>query len=129
MIHLKKSIFAFALSVVLLVPIFAYAQVSRGNSTDPNANSASVATVKLDNPLGNITSPQALMGKVITAILGVVGSIALIMFIFGGLTWMTSGGSPEKVKKGRDAIVWSAIGLAVIFASYGLVRFVLTSIQ
>jgi hypothetical protein len=83
--------------------------------------------IKLTNPL-NVDSPQQLIGKVINSILGVVGSIALLMFVFGGLTWMTSSGNAEKVKKGRDIIVWSAIGLAIIFLSYALIRFVLSTI-
>jgi hypothetical protein len=83
----------------------------------------------LTNPLGSINSPQLLIGKLIDSVLGIVGSIALLMFIFGGLTWMTSGGSAEKIKKGRDIIVWSAIGLIIIFASYGLVKFLILSIK
>lgn len=84
--------------------------------------------VCLDNPL-NVDSPQLLIGQIINSVLGVVGSIALVMFIYGGLTWMTSGGSSEKVKKGRDVIVWSAVGLIVIFISYGLVRFLILNIK
>jgi uncharacterized membrane protein YjfL (UPF0719 family) len=61
--------------------------------------------------------------------MGIVGSIALLMFIFGGLTWMLSGGSAEKVKKGRDILIWSAIGLVVIFSSYAIVYFVITKIK
>lgn len=95
----------------------------------PATSTPGSSVVSLENPLGTITSPQILMGKIINAVLGVVGSIALIMFIFGGLTWMTSGGSADKVKKGRDMIVWSIIGLAVIFASYGLVRFLILAIK
>lgn len=83
----------------------------------------------LTNPLGTIDTPQALIGKIINSVLGVVGSLALLMFVYGGLTWMTSSGSQEKVKKGRDIIVWSAIGLAIIFASYGLVRILLNSVK
>jgi hypothetical protein len=83
----------------------------------------------LSNPLGDtVNTPQALIGKVITAVIGVVGSIALLMFIYGGIIWMTSSGSSEKVKKGRDILIWSAIGLVVIFMSYALTRFVLGSI-
>lgn len=82
----------------------------------------------LSNPLGNINSPQLLIGRIITSVMGVVGSLALLMFIYGGLTWMTSSGSAEKVKKGRDIILWSAVGLVVIFMSYALVRFVLSTI-
>ena len=84
----------------------------------------------LTNPLGDsVNTPQALIGKIINAVLGIVGSLALLMFVYGGLTWMTSSGSQEKVKKGRDIIVWSAIGLAIIFASYGLVRVLLNYVK
>lgn len=86
-------------------------------------------TTCLQNPLGTDTSPQKLIGNVINAVMGVVGSIALLMFIFGGLTWMLSGGSSDKVKKGKDILVWSAVGLAVIFSSYALVYFVITKIK
>jgi hypothetical protein len=82
----------------------------------------------LSNPLGDVNSPQALIGKVINSVLGVVGSIALLMFVYGGLIWMTSAGSPEKIKNGQDILVWSAIGLVVIFSAYGLTRFVLITI-
>lgn len=87
-----------------------------------------VPCLELSNPL-SVDTPQALIGKIINAVLGIVGSLALLMFVYGGLTWMTSSGSQEKVKKGRDIIVWSAIGLAIIFASYGLVRILLTAVK
>ena len=97
--------------------------------TNDNTNGNANVSVKLDNPLGSVTTPQVLIGKIINSVLGVVGSLALLMFIFGGLTWMTSAGSADKVKKGKDIIVWSAIGLVVIFASYGLVRFLILNIK
>lgn len=50
---------------------------------------------------------------------------ALLMFVYGGLTWMTSSGSQERVKKGKEIIIWSAIGLIVIFGAYGLVSFII----
>lgn len=84
--------------------------------------------VTLSNPLGDITSPQAFIGKIINSILGVVGSLALLMFVYGGLTWMTSSGSADKVKKGRDTLLWAAIGLVVIFSAYGLTRFILGTV-
>lgn len=86
-------------------------------------------TTDLVNPLGNINSPQALIGKIINAVMGLIGSITLLMFVFGGFTWMTSAGSPEKVKKGRDILVWAAIGLVIIFSAYALVNLIITSIK
>ncbi len=104
--------------VVLSLPVLAGTEGCPAGSSDC-----------LINPLGTISTPQALIGKIINAVLGIVGSLALLMFVYGGLTWMTSAGSQEKVKKGRDIIVWSAIGLAIIFASYGLVRILISKIS
>jgi len=36
--------------------------------------------VCLDNPLGTGVTPQIFIGKIIKAILGIVGSLALVMF-------------------------------------------------
>lgn len=96
----------------------------------PTGSTCPTGAVCLDNPLAasGVNTPQQLIGRVINSVLGVVGSLALLMFIYGGLTWMTSGGSPEKVKKGREIITWSAIGLFIIFASYALVRFLISSL-
>ncbi len=84
--------------------------------------------VTLTNPLGTDVTPQIFIGRIIKAILGVVGSLALLMFIYGGFNWMTAAGSPEKVEKGKQILLWATIGLIVIFTSYALVKFVFTSL-
>lgn len=88
-----------------------------------------VSTTNLNNPLGDITTPQVLIGKIINSALGIVGSITLLMFVYGGFIWMTSSGSSDKIKKGKDIILWSAIGLVVIFSSYALVAVVIKSVK
>ncbi|PIT94329.1 hypothetical protein COX68_02360 [Candidatus Falkowbacteria bacterium CG_4_10_14_0_2_um_filter_41_15] len=110
----------FALFVAL--PVWAQFQT---NTTVPKCDSS---TVCMNNPLGNITTPQQLIGKVISAVLGIVGSLALLMFIFGGLIWMTAAGNEKKVTQGRDILMWAAIGLIVIFISYAAVRFLLREV-
>lgn len=87
-----------------------------------------LAASTLTNPLGAGTTVYSLTGRIISVVLGLVGTIALVMFIYGGVIWMTSAGSSDKIKKGREAIIWSVIGMAVIFASYGLTKFLLDNI-
>lgn len=82
---------------------------------------------KIENPLGGEFDPRVILGRIIGAALGVVGSIALVVFILGGLMWMTAGGNEERIRKGKDIIVWATLGLAVIFASYALVKFLLAA--
>lgn len=83
----------------------------------------------LTNPLGTANAdPRIIVGNVIKALLGIVGSIALAVFIFGGFTWVTSAGNEQRVQKGKDMIMWAAFGLVVIFVSYALVTFVIGAI-
>lgn len=85
--------------------------------------------VSLPNPLGNnVTTVPQLINRVIIAILGIVGALALLMFVWGGLLWMTSAGNADQVKKGRETLVWASIGLLIIFASYTLVTTIFKSL-
>lgn len=126
---MKKVILILFFSLILIPSSLVLAQNVKTESGTCCPAGTAAGTTCLCNPLGDNTSPQVLIGKVINAVMGVVGSIALLMFIFGGLTWMLSGGSAEKVKKGRDILMWSAIGLVVIFSSYAIVYFVITKIE
>ncbi|MBU0646450.1 pilin [Patescibacteria group bacterium] len=79
---------------------------------------------KLTNPLGegpDAADFRVIIGRVIQFLLGLSGSLALLMFVWGGVQWMISGGVPDKIKKGKDTLIWATIGLVVIFTAYTLV--------
>ena len=98
---------------------------NENNSSDVMASYGT--PVSIDNPLG-VSTFQQLIGKIISAILGVLGSVALLMFIWGGLVWMMAAGNEKKIAQGRDILMWAAIGLVIIFTSYAAVRFILGNI-
>lgn len=81
---------------------------------------------KLD-PIG--TSLQVLVGRLIRIGLGILGSVALVVFIYGGLTWMTAMGNAERTKKAFSTLVWGVLGIVVILASYAIVDFVMKSFK
>lgn len=99
------------------------------NFIKAQANTCPPNKVCLENPIKDSKTPQAFIGQIIKGVLGIVGSLALVMFIYGGLTWMTSSGNTEKVTKGKNIIIWASIGLVVIFTSYILVKFVIDTIK
>jgi hypothetical protein len=92
---------------------------------------AEADSVTLGNPLqegkSQAISTGELFGRIIQAMLG-VRSIALVMFVYGGFLWLTSGGSADKIKKGRETLVWAILGLVVVFTSYIILSYVLTAI-
>jgi len=95
--------------------------------TNPSAN-----VVSLVNPLSGTASSKDIptfLGQIISYAMGIIGSLALVMIIYGGATWMLSAGSSEKVSKGKEIITWAALGLALIFTSYAIVKFVISALS
>lgn len=89
-------------------------------STDDRTTGAPAgSSAALYNPLGtgNVTIPD-LIKRVINTVIGIVGALALLMFVYGGLRWITSGGSDEGVKEAKTTIKNATIGLLLIFFSY-----------
>ena len=115
------------LSFILLI-LSPYTLANTACCTTGTADPAG-CSVCLTNPLGTDNhSIPTLLGKIINNVLGVIGSLALVMFIYGGTTWMLSAGNQEQVTKGKNILIWAALGLVIIFTAYALVRFVLTTI-
>lgn len=83
--------------------------------------------VCLESPIPN-TDPATFIGKIINVSLGLAGSLALLMFIYGGFTWMLAAGNDQRVTKGKNILTWATVGLVTIFTSYALVKFVLDAI-
>lgn len=84
---------------------------------------------RLTNPLGAGITVQEIIGKVIKAILGISGSLALAFFVWGGFLWLTSGGNTEKIEQGKRTLVWATLGLALIFGAYAITDFVVKAIS
>ena len=59
---------------------------------------------------------------------GLVGVFSLIMFVYGGFTFLTSGGSSKRVSEGKAILTNAIIGLILVFASYMIVKFVIGAI-
>jgi len=70
-----------------------------------------------------ITDILVVFVNVAEFLLGVVGAVALVFFIYGGFLLITSGGNDAQVQKGKDTIRNAVIGIAVIFLSGTIVRF------
>lgn len=67
--------------------------------------------------------------NVANVLLYVLGAIAVIMIIYGGIRYVTSGGDSSHVKAAKDTILYSVIGLVVAILAYAIVNFVLTSFK
>lgn len=89
-------------------------------STGPSAPSGAGASVsELPNPIGT-NDITVIFGRIVRAVLGLVGALALFWFVWGGILWMTARGDKGEVKKAQEIIKNAAIGILIIFFAYTL---------
>lgn len=77
----------------------------------------------------NSTGDQAdvLIKNVINAILVVLGMIAVIMIVIGGIRYTTSNGDSGQIKSAKDTILYAVIGLVVAILAFAIVNFVVAA--
>lgn len=91
-------------------------------------NNSAGNEVGLPNPI-RCADATCLVSQVIRYILGTIAVIATLMFIWGGVMMLTSGGNAEQVKKAKETLVWATIGIVIILISWAVIRFVLAGIS
>lgn len=63
--------------------------------------------------------------NIIDGIIAVVGIVAVIVIILGGVTYATSQGDPSKVTKGKKIMITGIVGLIIVILAFAIVNFVL----
>ncbi len=58
-------------------------------------------------------------------LLGILGSLVLFYFIYGGFIWMLSRGNAQMIEKGKNILFGTIIGMAIVLASWVIINFVL----
>jgi len=118
-----EKIFSGILLIIVLTLIFCSIPVLADNPRDQLNVVAGRVGIATTNSLGYT------FGLVFQKILGVMGLILLVLFVIGGITWMTSEGNAEKLKKARGLLIHAIIGLIIILVSYALIDFVTKKLQ
>lgn len=75
------------------------------------------------NPM-NFTSVTGLVGRLIYVLLSVIGSIALVLYIYAGVLWMTAAGTAERITTAKNILIWTSLGVVVTLSSYIIVNYV-----
>ena len=67
---------------------------------------------------------DSVVTTLISVVLGLIGILAVCVMIYGGITYVTSTGSPEKTMRARNIILYGLVGLVVAGLAYAIVYFV-----
>jgi hypothetical protein len=126
----NKIIAVFALAV-LSVPVFAGTQAFAAAEIENCLGGG--ATLSVGNgdacPAPQNGGGTERVNTVITTIVNIfsliVGIVSVIMIIFGGFKYITSGGDSGKVSEAKNTIIYAVIGLVVVAFAQFIVQFVL----
>lgn len=64
---------------------------------------------------------------IVNILLYILGAIAVVMIVIGGVKYTTSNGDSGSIKTAKDTILYAVIGLIVAIMAYAIVNFVLQS--
>ena len=67
--------------------------------------------------------------EIIRVIVGMLGIVAVVFIIIGGVGYMTSSGDSGKVKKAKDTILYAVIGLVICALAFVIVNFAIGAIN
>ena len=74
-------------------------------------------------------SVDGIIATVINILSIIVGLVAVIMIIVGGLRYVMSGGDSTATTNARNTVLYAIVGLVIVFMAQMIVRFVLRKIE
>jgi hypothetical protein len=75
---------------------------------------------------GRAETADSMVEPIVSTLLFVVGVVAVVVIIIGGILYVTSTGDPGKTKRAKDTILYAVIGLVVAIMAYAIVAFVVS---
>ena len=121
-----------ALLFPLAVPVMVSAQQGPTASTNSIQDSLCGGTNNLQiggtgkcADSGAETTANGIITKLINIFSGIVGIVAVVMIVFGGFKYITSGGNDGNVSTAKNTILYAVIGLVIVALAQVIVRYVL----
>jgi len=111
---IKFSMIVTYLYAVFTPTLYVYAAGDLGSGY-----SGSGGSNPLQNPL-NVGSFPELMDSILKIVIQIGTPVAVLAVIYSGFLFVTAQGNEEKLKTAKSALVWSAIGTAVLLGSWVL---------
>ena len=76
----------------------------------------------------NLFGDTGVFKQITNVVLYIVGVIAVIMLIIGGIKYVVSGGDAKKVTDAKNTVLYAIIGLIIAFLAFAIVNFVITTL-
>lgn len=123
------------LSIALLLqttPTAAYTTQPIDGNGEYTEDATVLGTFQEESELGGYEDVAA-EGPLLTAalivnfLLQLLGAIAIAITVYAGYVWLMARGNADEIKRAKDMLAGSAIGLLLILASYSITSYIFRS--
>jgi len=116
---LKQALIVFGLTLGALTLVSAF-PVASAALISPSDSPSSIVEAT-----GGEGSIRSLILRIVNFALGFLGIVAVIMIIYGGVTYVTAAGADEQIGNAKKIILYSVVGIIIILLSFAIVNTVL----
>ena len=74
------------------------------------------------------TDVRTTVAKIINAALGLLGTVCVVLIVYAGIKYMTSGGDESKMKDATKVIMGAILGLLIIMSAYAISTYITKNI-
>ena len=116
------------LSSLLIIPLMALGVSTVFHSDVAGASdmtlSGGVSNSQGEGVPGELTGSDGVFEIVVNVLLFIIGAVSVIMLIYGGIRYTTSGGNANSVTAAKNTIMYSIVGLIIAILAFAVVNFV-----
>ena len=122
--NIMRNIF----KVVLAVLISGFIMLSGFSTVSALTLQEGAEAARCDGCPRDLFGNTGVFKQVTNTILYIVGIIAVIMLIIGGIKYVISGGDSKKVTDAKNTVLYAIIGLVIAFLAFAIVNFVISAL-
>lgn len=126
------------LAGVLMVPLLAFGAAAVGSTTAMAANpdctddatggiGGAAKCAQGEGQSTDLFGEAGVFTTITNVLLFIIGAIAVIMLVIGGIRYTVSGGDQAAVTSAKNTILYAIVGIIVAILAYAIVNFVVTS--
>ena len=132
-----KTIIKKSLQSLLLVPVLALGVSTLSSVVEPVSTYAQgpcivdgggiqdgINCAQGEDQPAQLFAEDGIFKDIVNVLLFIIGAVAVIMLIYGGFRYVTSGGDSSGVTAAKNTILYAIVGVIVAILAYAVVNFV-----